>query len=108
VFLIIGYVVLRKTAYGRQVLATGGSVFGALLIGLIKAPRSLEHVVGLEAVQKRVMGSIGCTGACSNYPLCPIAISEVGVVFHLTKKASYVILFLVPPLNSVFCRFVPF
>jgi ribose transport system permease protein len=34
VFLVIGYVVLRKTAYGRQVLATGGNVTAARFSGV--------------------------------------------------------------------------
>jgi ribose transport system permease protein len=34
VFLIVGYVVLRKTAYGRQVLATGGNVTAARFSGV--------------------------------------------------------------------------
>jgi ribose transport system permease protein len=34
VFLVAGYVVLRKTAYGRQVLATGGNVTAARFSGV--------------------------------------------------------------------------
>ncbi len=34
VFLVVGYVVLRKTAYGRQVLATGGNVTAARFSGV--------------------------------------------------------------------------
>ncbi|MDQ6660112.1 MAG: ABC transporter permease [Chloroflexota bacterium] len=34
VFLVIGYIVLRKTAYGRQVLATGGNVTAARFSGV--------------------------------------------------------------------------
>ena len=34
VFLVVGFVVLRKTAYGRQVLATGGNVTAARFSGV--------------------------------------------------------------------------
>ncbi|HLZ80274.1 MAG TPA: ABC transporter permease [Ktedonobacteraceae bacterium] len=34
VFLVVGYVVLRKTSYGRQVLATGGNVTAARFSGV--------------------------------------------------------------------------
>ncbi|GAC1394206.1 MAG: ABC transporter permease [Ktedonobacteraceae bacterium] len=34
VFLVIGYIVLRKTAYGRQVLATGGNEMAARFSGV--------------------------------------------------------------------------
>ena len=34
VFLVVGYIVLRKTAYGRQVLATGGNVTAARFSGV--------------------------------------------------------------------------
>ncbi|GAC1432088.1 MAG: ABC transporter permease [Ktedonobacteraceae bacterium] len=34
VFLVIGYIVLRKTTYGRQVLATGGNVTAARFSGV--------------------------------------------------------------------------
>lgn len=34
VFLVVGYVVLRKTAYGRQVLATGGNATAARFSGV--------------------------------------------------------------------------